>query len=110
MEMTFSQLDAGDQKLLKLMQTIDYGRLEQFSICNGHVVATSTSRKVRSRKIGTRTIPHHQSRPDGDFLLNEKQTEFFNEIREVPEGYIKVIQIQAGLPISFEIEESISSI
>ena len=38
MEMTFSQLDAGDQKLLKLMQTIDYGRLEQFSICNGHVV------------------------------------------------------------------------
>ena len=30
--MTFSQLDAGDQKLLKLMQTIDYGRLEQFSM------------------------------------------------------------------------------
>lgn len=108
--MTFSQLDAGDQKLLKLMQTIDYGRLEQFSICNGHVVATSASRKVRSRKIGTRAIPHHQSRPDGDFLLNEKQTEFFNEIREVPEGFIKVIQIQAGLPVSFEIEESISSI
>ena len=106
MEMTFSQLDAGDQKLLKLMQTIDYGRLEQFSICNGHVA----SRKVRSRKIGTRTIPHHQSRPDGDFLLNEKQTEFFNEIREVPEGFINVIQIQAGLPVSFEIEESISSI
>ena len=110
--MTFKQLNAGDQKLLKLMQTIDYGRLEQLSICNGHVVATSASRKVRSRKIGTRTIPHHQSRPDGDFLLNEKQTEteFFNEIREVPEGFIKVIQIQAGLPVSFEIEESISSI
>ena len=100
--MTFSQLDAGDQKLLKLMQTIDYGRLEQLSICNGHVVATSASRKVRSRKIGTRTIPHHQSRPDGDFLLNEKQTEFFNEIREVPEGFIKVIQIQAGVPWCFE--------
>ena len=94
-KMTFKQLNAGDQKLLKLMQTIDYGR---------------SSRKVRSRKIGTRTIPHHQSRPDGDFLLNEKQTEFFNEIREVPEGFIKVIQIQAGLPVSFEIEESISSI
>lgn len=108
--MTFSQLDAGDQKLLKLMQTIDYGRLEQFSICNGHVVATSTSRKVRSRKIGTRTIPHHQSRSDGDFLLTEKHMEFFQEIREIAEGFIKVIQIQAGLPVSFEIEESISSI
>lgn len=34
--MTFSQLDAGDQKLLKLMQTIDYGRLEQFSIWGLH--------------------------------------------------------------------------
>ena len=108
--MTFKQLNAGDQNLLKLMQTVDYGRLEQLSICNGHVVATSASRKVRSRKIGTRKKPHHQSRPDGDFLLNEKQTEFFNDIREVPEGYIKVIQIQAGLPISFEIEENISSI
>ena len=55
--MTFKQLNAEDQKLLKLMQTVDYGRLEQLSICNGHVVATSASRKVRSRKIGTRTIP-----------------------------------------------------
>ena len=110
MEMTFSQLDAGDQKLLKLMQTIDYGRLEQFSICNGHVVATSTSRKVRSRKIGTRTTLHRQSRSDGDFLLTEKHMEFFQEIREIAEGFIKVIQIQAGLPVSFEIEESISSI
>ena len=88
--MTFSQLDAGDQKLLKLMQTIDYGRLEQFSICNGHVVATSTSRKVRSRKIGTRTIPHHQSRPDGDFLLNEKQTEFFNFSINLSTGWLYV--------------------
>ena len=37
-------------------------------------------------------------------------SEHFNEIREVPEGFINVIQIQAGLPVSFEIEESISSI
>ena len=44
--MTFKQLNAGDQNLLKLMQTVDYGRLEQFSICNGHVVATSASRKI----------------------------------------------------------------
>ena len=26
--MTFKQLNAGDQNLLKLMQTVDYGRLE----------------------------------------------------------------------------------
>ena len=106
--MTFKQLNAGDQNLLKLMQTVDYGRLEQFSICNGHVVATSASRKVRSRKI--RTTLHRQSRSDGDFLLTEKHIEFFQEIREIAEGFIKVIQIQAGLPVSFEIEESISSI
>ena len=31
--MTFKQLNAGDQKLLKLMQMVDYGRLEQLSIC-----------------------------------------------------------------------------
>ena len=97
--MTFKQLNAGDQNLLKLMQTVDYGRLEQFSICNGHVVATSA-----------RTTLHRQSRSDGDFLLTEKHIEFFQEIREIAEGFIKVIQIQAGLPVSFEIEESISSI
>lgn len=54
--MTFSQLDAGDQKLLKLMQTIDYGRLEQFSICNGHVVATSTGTVRRRIEGGKETL------------------------------------------------------
>ena len=57
MEMTFSQLDAGDQKLLKLMQTIDYGRLEQFSICNGHVVATSKQKSPLQEDRHTDNTP-----------------------------------------------------
>ncbi len=108
--MTFRELDAGDQKLLALMQTVDYGRLEKLSIRNGHAVVTSASRKVRSRKIGTVPTPHRSSRKDGDFLLTEKHLEFLSVIREITDGFINVIQIQAGLPVSLETEENIASI
>lgn len=107
--MTFRQLDRRDQTLLTLMQTVDYGRLEHLAIQDGHAVATKQSRKVRSRKIGADKIQRRTSRPDGDFLLTDKHEELLAIVRNTEDGIINVIQIQAGLPVSLEIEEDIIS-
>ncbi|OQA80209.1 MAG: hypothetical protein BWY31_04071 [Lentisphaerae bacterium ADurb.Bin242] len=108
--MTFRQLDERDRNLFTLMRAVDYGRLLNFIIRDGHAVATPQSRKVRSRKIGADKINRHASRPDGDFILTEKHEEFLAIIRATADGIINVIQIQAGLPVSLEIEESVTSI
>ncbi len=108
--MTFRQLDRRDQNLFTLMQTVDYGRLENFVIQDGHAIATKQSRKVRSRKIGADKIQRRATRSDGDFLLTDKHEEFLSLVQGTADGIIKVIQIQAGLPVSLEIEEAVSSI
>lgn len=108
--MTFRQLDERDRNIFTLMSAVDYGRLEKFAVRNGHAVATPQSRKVRSRKIGADNIHRHVGRPDGDFILTEKHEEFLALIRATADGIINVIQIQAGLPVSLEIEEAVASI
>ncbi|MDD4817447.1 MAG: hypothetical protein PHI85_05700 [Victivallaceae bacterium] len=108
--MQFRQLDEREQKLFTLMRAIDYGRLVNLSIQDGHAVATTHSRKVRSRKIGAVNIQRRNSRPDGDFFLSEKQEEFLTIVRTADNGVIREIQIQAGLPVSLEIEEDVTSI
>lgn len=103
--MTFMQLDDGDRQLLSLMQSVDYGRLEKLSVRGGHAVVTADTRKIRSRKIGAANHPHGLG-AGGDFLLNAKQEEFLAAVRETADGIINQIQIQAGLPVSFETEET----
>ncbi len=108
--MTYLELDKRDQTIFALMKTIDFGRLSNFIIRDGHAVATRQSRQVRSRKIGAEKIKRQAARPDGNFVLTEKHEEFLDLVRETSDGVINVIQIQAGLPVSLEIEEAVASI
>jgi len=108
--MTYLELDKRDQTILALMRTVDYGRLLNFIICDGHAIATQHSRKVRSRKIGAEIIQRQASRQDGNFVLTAKHEEFLDLIRATPDGIINVIQVQAGLPVSLEIEEAVAFI
>lgn len=103
--MTFLQLDDGDRRILSLMQSVDYGRLENLAVRGGHAVVTKDSRKIRSHKIGAAKNPHGLG-ANGDFLLNAKQLEFLAAVRETGDGIINQIQILAGLPVSFETDEA----
>jgi len=103
--MTFMQLDDGDRRILSLMQSVDYGRLENLAVRGGHAVVTANTRKIRSHKIGAAKHPHGLG-ANADFLLNEKQVEFLAAIRDTADGFINQIQIQAGLPVSFETDEA----
>ena len=106
--MIFKQLDQREQKLLSLIQSIGYGRLEKLTVQNGYAVFTADSRKICSRKIGAEKFQHNMTRADGDFILNDKYVELLSIVRATADGIINVIQIQAGLPVSLEIEEKIA--
>ena len=103
--MTLKELPEGDRDLLSLMQSVDYGRLENLAVHGGHAVVTKDSRKIRTHKIGAVNNPHGIG-PCGDYLLSEKQIEFLAAVRGITDGVINQIQIQAGLPVAFETDEA----
>lgn len=108
--MTLGQLDPGDRKLISLMGAVFFGRLENLDIEDGHAKLTPSSRKIITANFDYEDTPHTSSRADGDFILTEKHERLLRRIRRVGDGRIKSITIRAGLPVSAEIEESVTSI
>ena len=108
--MTFSNLASEDRSILSLMKSVDYGRLEHLAIQDGHVVRTKDSRMIRFVKLGVKEVQRTSSRADGDFMLTEKHVEFLTMMHRIGNGIINTIQIQAGLPVSVETEETIAII
>ena len=104
--MTLNELDVRDQRLFRLMQQINFGRLESLEIKNGFAVCTPNSRRITSKKIGGENVIHISKRSDGNFLLSDKHLSFLKSIKELTSAVIEVIQIQNGLPVSMEISEA----
>lgn len=108
--MHFSALMETDRKLVSLMGAVLYGRLENLAIEDGHAKTTATSKKISTANFEHDETPHAAARPDGDFILTDKHVRFLRHLRKVGNGRIKSITIRAGLPVSAEIEEAVSSI
>lgn len=104
--MTFKQLSSGDQALLLKMQSVYYGHLDKIPVRNGHATLAPETRKFRFHKIGAVIHWHTGETGKTDFVLNEKHLEFFSLIKDITDGFINEIQIQAGLPVSLETEEA----
>ena len=93
------------KRLVKLMQEINYGRIEGLQIQNGEPMFKPPPKVVRKIKIGGENGPKTGFR-SGDFSLKSKLTEFFEHLAAPGSGTISKIEVQGGLPFSIEIEES----
>ncbi len=104
--MTLGQLETGDRKLISLMGSVFFGRLENLDIENGHAKLVPGSRKIATANFDKDDAPHAASRADGDFILTERHVRFLRRVGGVKAGKIHSVTIQNGLPVRADIEEA----
>jgi hypothetical protein len=94
------------QRLVRLMQTIHFGRIERLKVRDGQPLFDPMPRVLRSVKIAGKNGP----RPEiiaADFALKREMIEFFEHLDQVGDGMVLVIEVAHGLPLLLEIEQTV---
>ncbi len=102
---TMASLSAANQRLVRLMQKINYGRIEGLSVRRGEPVMDPPPRVVRDLKFGGDNGP----RPEvakADFTLKTDVREFLTQLEAIGDGMIPCIEIQRGLPFQMSVLEA----
>ena len=85
------------QRLVELMQTINFGRIEDLTVRGGNPVFDPPPRVVREVKIGGDNGPR-PARDASNFLLKDQVVELFQHFDQLGDGTIEVLEIKHGLP------------
>lgn len=86
------------------MQSLCFGRFEFLRIERGELVLNPWPTAIRQVKFCAKI-----DRPDTegeDFAVKQHVAEFFDYIRSIEVGEIRVLEVKHGLPFSMEIELS----
>jgi hypothetical protein len=97
-----SELKATERAFVATMQWLCFGRFEFLRIERGELVLDPWPTTVRQVKFCAKT-----GRPDTiaeEFLVKQRVVEFFDYIRSIEFGEIRVLEVKNGLPFSMEVE------
>lgn len=93
------------QRLIELMQRINFGRIEQITVRDGEPIFDPPPRPIREIKFCSESGP----RPETDvrnFELKAQVVDLLRTLDEVQNGTIEVLFVQHGLPFRMAVEEA----
>ena len=85
------------QRLVELMQSVNFGRIENLPIRNSQPVLDPSPRKVFEIKFASENGPRPEL-GNADFLLKQQVVELFAFFDDLQNGVIDVLEIKHGLP------------
>jgi hypothetical protein len=94
---TKHSLSRDGQRLVELMQEINFGRIEGLAVANGEPVFDPPPRVVREIKLGGENGPRPE-RAAPDFALKGQLAELFQHLGRLGDGTVDVLQVKNGLP------------
>jgi hypothetical protein len=100
---TKSSLTPGLARLIELLQTLNFGRIEALTIRGGQPAFDPPPRVIQKLKMGGDNTP----RPEmgyADFRLKDGVIELLELIARLHDGEIRSIEVRCGLPVSAEVE------
>lgn len=105
----FSSLSAAERNLVRLLQSIQTGRIRHLSIRQGQPSLEAPMTVVRVLRLrpdltATRS-PTALADPSTDFLLRAEVVEMFRQTRAVTDGMIERLEVVDGLPTLIELAE-----
>ncbi len=103
MEFTKNNVSTSRQELIRLMQRLNFGRIEGLQIVNGDPVLTPLPRVVQCVKFKGDNNPRPELRSK-DFVLKDELVELFSYFNELNNGTIETIEVKHGLPFNMNIE------
>jgi hypothetical protein len=92
-----------ERRFLDELRRVGYGRFERLRISAGELVLSPPPLSIRTVKFGSTPL-QRETRPS-EFDLKKQVAEFFEHVREIEEGEIRVLEVRAGLPFLMEIEQ-----
>lgn len=104
MQVLKSNLSPDHQKLLELMQNINFGRIENILVEDGRPVITTDTRVEREIRLGG-VIGSRPELESKNFALKQAQVEMFNLIAQMDEGCISRIEVKHGLPFLMRVAQ-----
>lgn len=90
-------LSEPQRRLVEVMQTLNFGRIEQLAICSGHPMFDPPPRVIREIKIGGENGPRPE-RDAGNFRLKDQVVELFQHLAQLGDGTVAVLEVKHGLP------------
>jgi hypothetical protein len=99
-----SNLSPDHRKLLELMQSINFGRIENILVEDGRPVITSDTLVEREIKLGGVNGPRPEIESP-DFALKQTQVELFDQIAQLEDGRISRIEVKHGLPFLMRVAQ-----
>lgn len=105
-EITKRVLSAPRQRLVELMQEINFGRIEGLQVLSGEPVLTPPPRRLRDVRLGAKENGPHSMRVVGDFTLRREVVEMFALFDRERSVAIEVLEIQHGLPFRMTIADT----
>lgn len=85
------------QRLVELMQSVNFGRIEHLPVRGGQPILDPPVRIVREIKIGGDNGPRAELNTK-HFVLKTQVVEFFEHLDRLDCGTIEVLEIKHGLP------------
>ncbi len=101
--MQMEDLSPARQRLLRLLQSINFGRVEELEIRNGEPVFSPAPRVFVELKLDVNDSPRPESRLER-FPVREQVARLFTQIAHLNEGTVEVIEVRHGLPFRMVIE------
>jgi hypothetical protein len=101
--MQMEDLSPARQKLLRLFQTINFGRVEELEIRNGEPAFSPAPRVLVELKLDVEDGPRPESGLNR-FPLRKQVARFFDRIGGLNHGTVELIEIRHGMPFRMVIE------
>lgn len=102
--MTKSSLSEAQGRLVELLQTVNFGRIEGLRVLAGEPTFEPAPRIIRKIKMGGEKGPRREAALP-DFRLKHQTSEMLEAIAELGEGEILSIEVRHGLPCALEVEQ-----
>lgn len=99
-----STLSHERRRLVELMQTINFGRIERLQVSLRQPVFTPAPIIVREHKFSSENGPRPERESD-DFLLKRQVIELFGQLDAIGTGIIDEIEFKNGLPFRMIVTE-----
>ncbi|MBM3983855.1 MAG: hypothetical protein FJ304_27025 [Planctomycetes bacterium] len=99
-----SSLSPARRRLLELMQSINFGRIENMEVRGGDPVFDPLPHVVREIKLGADDKP----RPEvalADFCLKAQVVDLWNRLDQLGTGTVELLEVKHGLPFQIVIPE-----
>ena len=98
-----SSLSAGQRRLIELLQSLNFGRIEGLHVKAGQPTFDPAPRVLRKLKMGGDNGPRHETGLQ-DFWLKQQTIEMLEAIAELGDGEVLSIEVKHGLAFAMELE------